>query len=271
LQKNGYLFSYSDSEIERIKTQAEMLRPITERMLICAGLAPGMRVLDLGCGAGDVTMLAAEIVGSTGRVVGIDRESAVIAAARQRIESRGYNNIELVQCDIETYQGPGNFDAAICRYVLIHQPDPAAFLRAVKTLVRPNGIVAVHELDASRGVHSSPRVELLHQTNEWIYSAFRKMGVSEDVGGRLVALFADAGLPTPTMFSEAIVGDGDHPALLPWYTATLREVLPRLIADGAVTEDEVDIATLTERLKRAATGARSQIHGIPQLCGWTRV
>jgi ubiquinone/menaquinone biosynthesis C-methylase UbiE len=50
-----------------------MLRPITERLLRSAGIEPGMRVLDIGCGAGDVSMLAAELVGSTGSVVGIDR------------------------------------------------------------------------------------------------------------------------------------------------------------------------------------------------------
>jgi SAM-dependent methyltransferase len=248
-----------------------MLRPITQRLLISAGLAPGMRVIDLGSGAGDVSMLAAEIVGPTGRVVGIDREPAVMDAARQRVMSRGFSNIEFLQCDIENYEGPGGFDAAICRYVLIHQPSPVEFLVAVKNLVRPNGIVAVHELDASQGSHSSPRVELLERTSDLVYAAFKTMGVSEDAGGRLVQLFGDAGLPTPTLFTERIVGGGDHDVLLAWFTATLREVLPRLVAEGSVDEDEIEIGTLTERLKRAVTDARSQIQGVPQVCGWARV
>jgi ubiquinone/menaquinone biosynthesis C-methylase UbiE len=272
LQHKGYLFTYSDSEIERIKSQAEMLRPITRRLLSNAGIAPGMRVLDIGCGAGDVSMLAADFVGPAGRVVGIDRESTVVDAARERIVSHGFSNIEFLQCDIDNYVHSGGlFDAAICRYVLIHQPEPVEFLRAVKKLVRPNGIVAVHELDASRGAHSNPRVELLERATDLVYAAFKKMGVSEDAGGRLVQLFRDAGLPTPNLFTETITGDGNHDVLLSWFTATLCEVLPRLIADGAVMEHEIEIDTLTERLKRAALDARSQIEGVPQVCGWARL
>jgi ubiquinone/menaquinone biosynthesis C-methylase UbiE len=50
-----------------------VMRPITERLLRSIGIEPGIRVLDVGCGAGDVSMLTAELVGSTGSVVGIDR------------------------------------------------------------------------------------------------------------------------------------------------------------------------------------------------------
>ncbi|MDI4238459.1 methyltransferase domain-containing protein [Bradyrhizobium sp. Arg237L] len=64
--------------------QADNLRPITTRLLREIGLAQGMRVVDLGCGAGDVAMLAAEMVGPTGAVVGIDRNAAAIATARER-------------------------------------------------------------------------------------------------------------------------------------------------------------------------------------------
>jgi ubiquinone/menaquinone biosynthesis C-methylase UbiE len=57
-----YNFGYSEREIRRLMRQATILRPITERLLRAAGAGTGMRVLDLGCGAGDVSMLAAELV-----------------------------------------------------------------------------------------------------------------------------------------------------------------------------------------------------------------
>ena len=63
-----YAFGHSSAEILRLKNQAAMLRPITERLLRSAGIDAGMRVLDLGCGAGDVSMLAAELVGAAGFV-----------------------------------------------------------------------------------------------------------------------------------------------------------------------------------------------------------
>ena len=74
--------------------QAAILKPITERLLREAGLTPGLRVLDLGCGCGDVAMLAAELVGPNGTVVGIDRSADVLAVARQPQATRTLNFVK---------------------------------------------------------------------------------------------------------------------------------------------------------------------------------
>jgi ubiquinone/menaquinone biosynthesis C-methylase UbiE len=81
-----YILGHSQEEIRRLMLQATIMRPFTERLMRNAEIGPGMRVLDLGCGAGDVSMLAAELVGPSGSVVGIDRNPEVIdlASARAR-------------------------------------------------------------------------------------------------------------------------------------------------------------------------------------------
>jgi len=89
-----YILGHSASEIQRLQTQAEILRPITERLLLNAGIRPGMRVLDIGCGAGDVAMLAGEMVGPSGAVIGIDRNSEVLATARDRAQASGLSHIK---------------------------------------------------------------------------------------------------------------------------------------------------------------------------------
>jgi SAM-dependent methyltransferase len=68
-----YILGHSAREVRRLIRQAGILRPFTERLLRGAGIGRGTRVLDLGCGADDVAMLAAELVGASGSVVGIDR------------------------------------------------------------------------------------------------------------------------------------------------------------------------------------------------------
>jgi ubiquinone/menaquinone biosynthesis C-methylase UbiE len=76
-----YILGHSPAVICRWMTQADILRPTTERLLRVAGVSKGMQVLDLGCGADDVSILAAEIVGPSGSVVGIDRNVDVVAVA----------------------------------------------------------------------------------------------------------------------------------------------------------------------------------------------
>jgi ubiquinone/menaquinone biosynthesis C-methylase UbiE len=271
MPNSGYLFSHSHSETERLVRQAEFLRPITHRLLTSAGLEKGMRVLDIGCGPGDVTILVAELVGPTGRVVGIDSNKEIIRAARQRRSEPGFNNVEFIHSDAEKFDRYSDYDAVVCRYVLIHQTDPARFLRVMTELVRPGGVIAVHEMDASRGIHSNPPIPLLHRMAELAQQAFAQTGTATDAGGRLVQLFWEAGLPAPSLFAETVVESSRDSLILPWVTDTLRQLLPGLIATGRVTKEEADIDTLTDRLRHAADAMRSQLELVPQVCGWARV
>jgi 2-polyprenyl-3-methyl-5-hydroxy-6-metoxy-1,4-benzoquinol methylase len=139
-----YALGHSDSELHRLMRQAAVLAPITRRLLSDAGLARDMRVLDVGCGTGDVSMLVADMVGSGGAVVAIDRSKDALAIARERA-SGNHDNIEFREGSAEAFTTRIPFDFGIGRYVLVHQPDPASFIRAIAKNVRPGGVVAFHE------------------------------------------------------------------------------------------------------------------------------
>ena len=68
-----YILGHEQSEIDRLMVQSAVMRPFSGRLFKAAGMSTGMRVLDLGCGPGDVSMLAADLVGPSGSVIGIDR------------------------------------------------------------------------------------------------------------------------------------------------------------------------------------------------------
>ena len=87
-----------------------------------------MRVLDLGCGAGDVSMLAAELVGAAGSVVGIDRSQEAIAVARRRARTAELRHVHFEEATVGAFSGTQPFDMVIGRYVLIHQADPVALI-----------------------------------------------------------------------------------------------------------------------------------------------
>jgi SAM-dependent methyltransferase len=266
-----YVLGHSQREIRRLTTQAAILRPITERLMRNAKIGPGMRVLDLGCGAGDVSMLAAELVGLTGSVVGIDRNKDVLAVAAERARLAGLPQIHFEQASAETFWSGEPFDLVIGRYVLIHQSDPAEFLRAVARLVKRGGSIAFHELRLNEIFNSSPSVPLWQLTGSLIEMACHSALPHYDVSDRLIECFAEAGLPQPHLFSETLVGGGMDSPLYIWAAETLNSFRPQLTKMGVALSGFTDIQTLESSLRAAVVDARSQITTPRQVCAWITV
>src|SRR5262245_1928213 len=95
-----YPLGHTDAEHERLIRQAARLAPITERFFRRAGIGRGQRVLDLGSGVGDVSMLVARIVGPSGEIVGVERDARSIARARVRVAEAGLHNVSFAQSDV---------------------------------------------------------------------------------------------------------------------------------------------------------------------------
>ncbi len=150
---NDYLLGHVDPELERLQSQARCLEPLTRRLIRECGIEPGMRVLDLGCGPGDVAMLVAEAVGPSGKVLGVDGAPRAVETARRRAGEAGLAHVEFVVGDDQQLFNHPPFDAAIGRCVLIHQPDPAATVRRTAAAVHPGGFVAFMEPAAHLSGH----------------------------------------------------------------------------------------------------------------------
>jgi ubiquinone/menaquinone biosynthesis C-methylase UbiE len=266
----NYVLGHSQREIRRLTSQAALLRPITERLLRNVKIGPGMRVLDLGCGAGDVSFLAAELVGSTGSVVGIDRNQEVLAVAAERARVAGLRQISFQEASLESFSSGEPFDLVIGRYILIHQSDPVGFLRAAARLVKPGGCIAFHEIRLVQMFGSLPPVPLWQVTGNFIQMACQSALLHYDVSNRLIDSFFKAGLPRPDLFCETLVGGGIDSPLYAWVAETLQSFLPQLAKMGIVAGELVGIETLESRLREAVVEARSQVVAPGQVCAWAR-
>jgi ubiquinone/menaquinone biosynthesis C-methylase UbiE len=264
-----YILGHSEAELRRLELQAAILQPITRRLLTEAGLRPGMRVLDIGCGTGDVSLLAAELAGPAGAVVGIDRSGEAVAAARARAAALGRRRITFHECAVEDFDDPDPFDLAVGRYVLIHQADPAALIRAAAACVRPGGVVAFHELVLHGPNPTWPSVTLFTQAWDAVMGAFASVLPHRDVANRLVAHFRRAGLGYPAVFCETPVGSGPDSPIYAWIAATLRSLAPQIRRIGGPVPGDID--GLEARLRDAALAADSQVMGPHQVCAWARV
>ena len=211
-----------------------------------AGIRPGMRVLDLGCGAGDVTFVAADLVGPDGSVVGVDHSPEALARARLRAGQRGLTQVRFVEGDLNDPAPGGPFDAIVERLVLWTVPDPAGLLRRQATVLRPGGLVVPVEEDLST-IRSLPQTAFGTQVKSWLVEAFAKAGMSM-VGSRLWAIVQEAGLrPLGMIGVQPHFGPGD-PVGVAVAVANVRAALPLIVGTGVATAEEIGMETFEQRM-----------------------
>jgi protein-L-isoaspartate O-methyltransferase len=123
---DGYVLGHTDAELKRLATQARLIDPITKRFLVSAGIKKGMRILDVGSGAGDVAILLAGLVGRKGEIVGTDLALTAIEAAERRVKASSLSNVTFRHGDPTLMLFDKPFDAVVGRYVLQFIPNPSA-------------------------------------------------------------------------------------------------------------------------------------------------
>ena len=263
-----YLLGGTPAETQRLQAQGELLATSSDRLLRLAGIRPGMRVLDIGCGAGDVTMQIASIIGESGRVTGVDADAAVLAVARKRAADAGLGNVTFQQASVPGVTLDCPVDAIAGRMILAHLENPAAALARMRRLLRPGGVMTFQEARLT-SVRSIPPVPLLAQCMEWASQAFSASGRDPDTGQRLFSVFGDAGLPVPEVM--AAIPSARGPAAYGVAAASVISLLPVLEKAHIATRQEVGPDTLAQRLWEQAR-ADDALLILPELIGaWTQI
>jgi ubiquinone/menaquinone biosynthesis C-methylase UbiE len=268
----AYALGHSDEELERLRVQSRFVEPITRQFFQEAGISAGMRVLDVGSGAGDVAFLTADLVGETGEVVGTDKAAAALATARQRAAAKGLHNVSFQAGDPTEIIFDRPFDAVVGRYVLLFQADPAGMLRTLmKQHLRHGGLIIFHEPDWTC-VRSFPPAPIYDQCCQWIIEAFRKADTDTNAANNLYAAFAGAGLPSPQMRMRTFVGGSagctDWLQVVAGLAASL---LPTMEQLSIATAADLEIATLTQRLQKEVAASEHMIIGRSEIAAWSRL
>src|SRR5215472_741053 len=263
-----YALGSSDAEHERLIRQAAFLNPLTERLFLEAGVGPGQRVLDVGSGVGDVAILAARLVGSSGEVIGAERDLRSIARARTRIIHSGLANVRFMECDISGISGGELFDAAVGRLILQFVPDPVAILRHLSQAVRPGGVVVFQEVTYAPVVALSAHLPLWSASVSLAREVVQRTGANPEMGVALHRAFQDAGLPVPTTRMEVLLGNASDFML--WIYDLLCSMRPQIEKHNISLEALGDFETLAARLEAEVTQSKSVVPYVALVGAWSR-
>jgi ubiquinone/menaquinone biosynthesis C-methylase UbiE len=263
-----YALGSTDSEHGRLIRQAARLAPCTERFFREAGIGTGHRVLDLGSGVGDVAMLLAQIVGSSGEVVGVERDPRSIARARARVLEAGLRNVSFTQSDVSQVASNKPFDAVVGRFILMWLRDPASVLRQLSLLVRPGGLVAFQEPSWAPVFALSAHLPLWSTAASLMCETFRHTGANPEMGPALYRIFQEAGLPAPTMQMEVPLGDDSD--FIRWMYDVMCSLRPQIPQLNLSLEKLGDFDRLLERLQAEVAASNGVASWMAVVGAWAR-
>ena len=246
-----YTLGRTSHETTRLIEQSRIYGESTHRLCKRAGITDGMRVLEIGSGAGDVALTIAEFIGPTGQVVGVDINAEILDTARQRATDTGTRNVEFIAGDARTFTFSEKFDAIVGRFVLMYMADPREAFATLITHLKPGGIAAFQEPEYTLyPAFLHPDTPLMNQLITWILDVFKHSGAHLDMGIGLYQAFLDAGLPAPAMHLESPIGAAETWAGYRYMATIFQSLLPLLEKYGLATAEQVDVDTLAARIRQ---------------------
>jgi len=253
-QAEPYLLGHSEVEERRLTTQAEELRQESARLFDRIGIGHGSRAIDLGCGPQGVLDLLSERVGSTGHVVGVERNRESVEIAKRFVAGRALDNVMVLEGDARATRLPeASFDLVHARLVLVNVPQVEAVVQEMLRLARPGGVVASHEADYLPHFCDPP-------LRAWdrLFEVFRQYsatnGIDLFVGRRTHRLLREAGLIDVEVNPVIHVYPHGHNRR-PIFWQFLQNVRDRILEQKFIDESEFSelMGELKEHLDRQDT------------------
>jgi ubiquinone/menaquinone biosynthesis C-methylase UbiE len=213
-------------------------------------------------------MLAARLVGPSGEVVGIERDTRSIARARVRVAGAGLRNVTFTQSDVCQLSGDKPFDAVVGRFILQFLPDPVAALRSLSQLVRPGGVIAFHEPSWIPILPLCAHLPLWSACASLTRESLQRSGGNTEMGLTLYRIFQQAGLPAPNLQMEIPLGD--DPCSARWIHDLFCTLLPQIRRLNLPLEDLGNLDSLLERIQSEVAASANPVPCVALVGAWSR-
>ena len=230
-----YALELDEREVARYRMMADQARAAEADLWELAGIGPGARVADVGCGPGAMLPALSGAVGPGGRVDAVDGDPAAVAAAAALAAAAGLANVSVAEARADrTGLEAGSLDAVMLRHVLAHNGGAEdAIVAHLATLLRPGGCLYLVDADGT-AFRTLPEHADLADLNER-YAAFRAArGDDNQAGLRLADRLVRAGLELVEFRGRYFIGQPPAGVRPPAWAA--REAM---VAAGTATPDDV--------------------------------
>jgi ubiquinone/menaquinone biosynthesis C-methylase UbiE len=161
------------------------------------------------------------------------------------------------------------FDAIIGRFVLMYQEDPATSLRKMMRHLRGGGVVAFQELDSTT-CRSWSIVPLFDAAARWLAEALRGSGARPELGLEMHSLFLDCGLPGPSMRMDTFVSGEENSPVYKLLAEAVRSLVPTLEKLNIASAAQVQIETLTDRMRKEVVEKRAVAMSYGLVGAWAK-
>jgi SAM-dependent methyltransferase len=191
----GYTLRLSEAELARYRMMARSALEHEADDWRAAGIRPGARVADVGCGPGAILIELARLVGPHGSAVGVERDAEARAVASELLAAEGVGYAVVIEGDAgATGLDPASFDTVMVRQVLMHNGgSEAAIVAHLATLLRPGGHLYLIEADMPAFRFDPDDPDLADLWARWL-TLMRRRGNDPSIGVRLASLARGAGL-----------------------------------------------------------------------------
>lgn len=211
------------------------------------GIAPGSRVLDVGCGNGDLSRFIARLTGPSGEVIAIDSNRSALNAACSISKDTDAAPIDYRAVDLSRdLPELGRFDVIVGRRILMYLPDTSATLSHLVGLAKPGAVLGFQEHARSNEPFGHAALPVHRQLYDWTWDTVAAEGGDVTLGKNLAEKMRAQGLSIIQACSKDVLIEPDQPTFLP---TLMRVMLPRFVERGISTEDEVQVKTLAQRLE----------------------
>ena len=232
-----YVIRGGEAGKKRLDLLARVMEPYTKALLDRMGVGPGARFLDLGCGAGHVSLEAARRVGPQGSVTGVDLDETKLDLARRAATGQGLRNLSFLHGNASEIVETGSYDFAYSRFLLTHLSDPAGILGVMHETLKPGAVIAVEDIDVS-GAFCYPENPHFDRLCELYSEAVRRNGADPDIAPKLPSLLRQAGFEAiQAHLVQPLYLEGELKEIM---LATLRNISDAVVGAGLATEHDLD-------------------------------